>query len=578
MGFPRRLLSLRLAAVLLPVSLLAAAGFLAYLNATDDVEVEAARSTPGIDLAQPTSYSLAIEAGFDDYSAAVQRFARQSGENIVVGSGDTDLSIEWIEAGTQLETELTSHELVLTVPMAAPVFNLSSADFQRVVSGDVANWSDVGGLDEAINLVLAAGPIAAPLGLPAEVNGAPGASSTTLEIYSGLSSERRALRVDGKAPGTAGYPFRVSSAIIANNPAAEDVAVDLAGVLRETTQAEPSVRLAAVGDIMLANVVAQNMAAQGIDQPFELVAPYLQQADITFGNLEGTLTERGTARPKNFTFRTPPALSGGLVNAGFDILSVANNHTMDFGAQGLEDTLAALDFIGIARQGAGANEAEARTPVILEANGLRIGFLSYVNVGQEVNSNYVNETAAADEDSPGVAWARPEDVTADVAALKPQVDVVVVSMHIGIEGSFTLRDWQTDTAHAAIDAGASLVLGHHAHVLQRIEHYGDGVIIFGLGNFVFDVANPDRNNTRSVIAYFELTREGVTGYDFIPTVIDVNENRPRPIIDGSGTPILTHILGLTELPPDPEPPGLGEDDDTGGEGAEPTPEPTAVGG
>jgi poly-gamma-glutamate synthesis protein (capsule biosynthesis protein) len=122
------------------------------------------------------------------------------------------------------------------------------------------------------------------------------------------------------------------------------------------------------------------------------------------------------------------------------------------------------------------------------------------------------------------------------------------------------------------------VLGHHAHVLQRIEHYGDGVIIFGLGNFVFDVANPGRNNTRSVIAYFELTREGVTGYDFVPALIDVAENRPRPVVDGSGTPILTHILGLTELPPDPEPPELGEDDDTSGEEAEPTLEATPAGG
>jgi poly-gamma-glutamate synthesis protein (capsule biosynthesis protein) len=579
MGFPRRLLSLRaLAAIILPASLLISAGFLAYLNATDEVEVEAARSTPGIDLVQPTSYSLAIEAGFADFGPLVERFSRESGESIVVGSGETDLSIEWVKAGSSPESELGTHDLVLTVPMSAPIFNLTRGDFERVVNGEVANWAEVGGLDAPIALVLAAGPIAAPLGLPAEVSGSPGENSTTLELFGGLSSERRALRVDDAAPGTAEYPFRVSSAVVANSPAAQDVAVDLAATLREGTQTEPSVRLAAVGDIMLANVIAQNMATQGVDQPFELVAPYLQQADITFGNLEGTLTERGTARPKNFTFRTPPALSGGLANAGFDILSVANNHTMDFGPEGLADTLAALDFLGIEHAGAGADEAQARQAVVLEANGLKVGFLSYVNVGQEVRSNYVNETAAADEDSPGVAWARPEDVSADVAALKPQVDVVVVSMHIGIEGSFTLRDWQIDTAHAAIDAGASLVLGHHAHVLQRIEHYGDGVIIFGLGNFVFDVANPGRNNTRSVIAYFELTREGVAGYDFVPALIDVAENRPRPVVDGSGTPILTHILGLTELPPDPEPPELGEDDDTSGEEAEPTLEATPAGG
>ncbi|HEX5938961.1 MAG TPA: CapA family protein, partial [Dehalococcoidia bacterium] len=419
----------------------------------------------------------------------------------------------------------------------------------------------------------AAGPIASVLDLPADVTGAPEGTNTALEVYGGLTSERRALRIGGKAPGTADYPFRASSAVVATNAAAQEVAVELAGALRQPL-GEPSVRLAAVGDIMLANVISSNMAAQGVDQPFELVAPYLQQADITFGNLEGTFTDRGVAQPKNFTFRTPPELSGGLVNAGFDILSVANNHTMDFGPEGLEDTLATLDFIGIARQGAGANEAEARAPVVLEANGLRVGFLSYVNVGQEMRSNYVNQVAEADEDSPGVAWARPENVSADVAALEPQVDVVVVSMHIGIEGSFNLRDWQYDTAYAAIDAGADLVLGHHAHVLQRIEHYGDGVIIFGLGNFVFDVANPGRNNTRSVIAYFELTRDGVSGYDFIPALIDVAENRPRPILDGSGTPILTHLLGITELPADPTPPAESEAEEGGESGEDAT--PTAV--
>jgi poly-gamma-glutamate capsule biosynthesis protein CapA/YwtB (metallophosphatase superfamily) len=578
MGFPRRFLSLRtLAAILLPTALLGSAGVLAYLNATDDVEVEAARSTPGIALDQPTTYSLAIEAGFIDYSAAVEQFS-QGAQDVVIGSGDTDLAVEWVEAGTSPETELTTSDLVLTVPIDAPVFNLSAEEFQQVVNGEIDNWAEVGGLDEPISLALAAGPIAEPLGLPSDLSGPPEPSSTILEPYGGLSTERRALRVDGKAPGTADYPFRVSAAVVARRPRAEALAPDLAEALRQATPAEPSVRLAAVGDIMLANVIEQNMAAQGVDQPFELVAPYLQQADMTFGNLEGTLTERGSPRPKNYTFRTPPSLAGGLVNAGFDILSVANNHTMDFGPEGLEDTLATLDYLGIKRQGAGANEAEARTPVILEANGLKIGFLSYVNVGQEVRSNYVNETAAADADSPGVAWAYPEDVSADVAALKAQVDLVVVSVHIGIEGSFVLRDWQTDTAHAAIDAGAALVLGHHAHVLQRIEHYGDGVIIFGLGNFVFDVANPGRNNTRSVIAYFELTRAGVVGYDFVPALIDVGENRPRPILDGSGTPILTHILGLTELPPDPTPPEPDSEEPEDETNEEPTPQPTPTGG
>jgi poly-gamma-glutamate capsule biosynthesis protein CapA/YwtB (metallophosphatase superfamily) len=575
----RRLLSPRtFLAVLLPSALLVTAGVLAYLNASEETQVQAARQDAGIDLVtapEPVTYSLAAAPGFEQYEPVIAQFASNPNSSVVRSTSPADIELAFaLPAG--LETEFAQEDLVLTVPIGTGVFSVSSENFRDIVSGLVTDWAQVGGAPGKIDLVLAAGPAAAPHRLPAELLGSASPTSTNFEVYAGLSTDRRALRVDGKAPGRPDYPFKISRSVSVSDENARPAALALAEQLKTASQAEPSVTLAAVGDLMLANVIAQNMAARGVDQPFAAVAPYLQQADITFGNLEGTFTERGIARPKNFTFRTPQSLAGGLLNAGFDLLSLGNNHMMDFGPEGLHDTIDTLNYLGIPHAGAGNNEAEARAPVILEANGLRIGFLAYVNVGQEIGSGYVNETAAADADSPGVAWARPSEVAADVAALRPQVDVVVISMHIGIEGAFVLREWQLETARAAIDAGAALVLGHHAHVLQRIEHYGEGVIIYGLGNFVFDVANPDLNNTRSVIAYFELTRDGVSGYDFVPAVINVFENRPEPVVDASGLPILLHILGRQELPPDPQPPA--GQDTASEQSAEPalTPTPTAT--
>ncbi|MEX2237654.1 MAG: CapA family protein [Dehalococcoidia bacterium] len=547
---------------------------LAYLQSTRDVEVKAANPDPGIALTavpEPVSYSLQIPAAFEGYRIVAERFAATSDPELIPTSQPGDLSLTWVASGASPQYEFGAEQLVISVPFTTPVFNLTAADFERVLRGEVSNWSEVGGGDYAIALDLAAGESAGGLGFPTEVVESGSTDAARFEIYEGLSTSRRALRVDGTAPGRPEYPYNVSRALVVNNAEAAPLAVGLVEALRVATEPEPSVTIAAVGDLMLANVVATNMQNLGVDQPFELVSPYLQQADITFGNLEGTLTDRGVARPKNYRFRTPPSLAGGLLNAGFDIISVANNHTMDYGPDGLTDTLGTLDYLGIPRVGAGLNEAEARAPVILEVNGLRIGFLAYVNVGQEVKSDYVNEIAAAGENSPGVAWARPENVSADVAALNPQVDLVVVSMHIGIENSFSIREWQTETAFAAIDAGAELVLGHHAHVLQRLETYGEGVIIWGLGNFIFDLSRPG-NKTLTAIAYFELTRDGVTGYDFLPAEINVVEHRPRPILDASGLRLVTHLLGFTELPREEEP--LDSSVDVNSE--TPTVEPTAT--
>ena len=191
---------------------------------------------------------------------------------------------------------------------------------------------------------------------------------------------------------------------------------------------------------------------------------------------------------KSFDLKAPPQAAQALALAGFDLVSQANNHAMDFGYAGLTDTQKYLGQYGIATVGAGANAAAAQTPVIITRNGLRMAFLAYVDVPPE-KSGFDPHTWAATASSPGVAWADPEQIRADVQAARQKADVVIVLLHSGIEITDVINNISANQrldAQTAIDAGAALVIGSHPHVLQQIEPYHGGLIAYSLGNFVFD--------------------------------------------------------------------------------------------
>ncbi len=239
------------------------------------------------------------------------------------------------------------------------------------------------------------------------------------------------------------------------------------------------VRIAAVGDIMLGGTAAPEMRQYGYDYPFEQTRDILRQAQIVFGNLEGPLTGGGAPyQGKQYVFRSPPdKVAPALARAGFNVVSLANNHTLDYGPEGLEDTRAALDKAGIRHAGAGRNATEARQPVYMVAGGTTVAFLAY--------SLTLPEEFWAGADKPGTAFGHEKHVRADVAAARATADIVVVSFHWGQEGKTELRDYQTQLGRAAIEAGAAAVLGHHPHILQGVERYKDGVILYSLGNFAF---------------------------------------------------------------------------------------------
>jgi poly-gamma-glutamate synthesis protein (capsule biosynthesis protein) len=295
---------------------------------------------------------------------------------------------------------------------------------------------------------------------------------------------------------------------------------------------------------MLGRSVGQQVLARGPQVVFAGVQSALNSADILVGNLECAITDRSQSVQKSFDLKAPPQTAQALSLGGFAVLSQANNHAMDFGPGGLADTQSALRKYGIATMGAGVDAAAAHAPVIIQRNGLRLAFLAYVDVPPE-KSGFDPHIWAATATSPGVAWADPDQIKVDVRAARLQADVVIVFLHGGIEITDVINNISANQrleAHAAVDAGAALVIGSHPHVLQQIERYHGGVIAYSLGNFVFDqyagIADA------SIILRVVLNRSGVLRYDYIPVLID--KGLPHLITDKD-----VPAIGTLVAPPKP---------------------------
>lgn len=303
--------------------------------------------------------------------------------------------------------------------------------------------------------------------------------------------------------------------------------------------APAALKIIAVGDIMLDGTARPVFSEKGYDHAFVQMRKYFDGAHVVFGNLEGPLTTGGKPeQEKTYVFRSPPDKVGqALKNAGFNVVSLANNHTLDYGAEGLAETLQALDTVGIAYAGAGMNLQDARRPVILQAAGKRVALLAY--------SLTLPENFYAGHTTPGTAFGHEAFVRADVEAARRQADVVLVSFHWGQEGKTTLREYQTRLGRLAIDAGAVAVIGHHPHILQGIERYKDGVILYSLGNFTFG----SYSNQAKVSAVAELSLEGERLATLRLYPINVNNFevvfQPQPLTGSAATSVVETLRTLS---------------------------------
>jgi poly-gamma-glutamate capsule biosynthesis protein CapA/YwtB (metallophosphatase superfamily) len=296
-----------------------------------------------------------------------------------------------------------------------------------------------------------------------------------------------------------------------------------AGAASTPAAAQTDLVVSAVGDIMLDASSRPVMEGLGYDYPYVHVRQYLGNSQIVFGNLEGPLTTRGKPEEdKKFVFHSPPdKVSTALKNAGFNVVCLANNHMLDYGAEGLAQTIETLDAAGIQHAGAGADLGAARKPALLTINGQRIAILAYTLT--------LPENFYAGMHRPGTAFAHEDQVQEDVTAARKQADIVLVAFHWGQEGKTQLREYQTRIGHLAIDSGASAVIGHHPHILQGIERYKDGIILYSMGNFTF--GSYSGHSTRSAIAQLHFRNGRLQQVQMIP--LNVNnfevQFQPQPL-------------------------------------------------
>lgn len=236
----------------------------------------------------------------------------------------------------------------------------------------------------------------------------------------------------------------------------------------------------AVGDIMTSRNVAAKMRLYGNDYPFASSTDFLSSADITFANLETPITAGPIVPTGSFSFHADPGSELALKKAGIDVLSLANNHSPNYGDKGLIDTIAYLDAQQLYHTGAGRNIEEAREPAIIEHQGIRFAFIAFND------SDVVPPLYGASSNHGGTAIMTAENLQAALSLAKAQADVVIVSMHSGTEYTRIANERQVAFAHQAIDLGADVVIGSHPHVVQNIERYKGKYIFYSLGNFVFD--------------------------------------------------------------------------------------------
>lgn len=302
-----------------------------------------------------------------------------------------------------------------------------------------------------------------------------------------------------------------------------------------------------VGDLMVARGVTRFLDhTDGLEVVFSDVLPELRRVDFLLGNLEGAVTTRGTPLPKSFTFRFHPRVLGPLAAAGFDYLSVVNNHSFDYGATGFMDTIAHLRASPIATSGVGADLAEARVPYRTALPAADVTVLS-VGAYPVENSGFDGAHAtAATVERAGVLWADARNPAAQRAAFEAMRDafgpdtVDIVMVHGGAEWATRPSDSQRTLYRLFVDAGADIVLGHHSHVVQGLESYRGSLIAYSLGNFVFPGMYATEYGEQSVLLRIGVVDGRVAYVEPIPVRI----NHQLLSID-TGTAMLERFAAAT---------------------------------
>jgi len=261
--------------------------------------------------------------------------------------------------------------------------------------------------------------------------------------------------------------------------------------------------IVAVGDL----VPSQRLPGEGQrSEAFNEVTKWLSGGDVTFGDLEMPLATGGHPREKLIAFHSAPELVEDLATLGFDVLSLANNHSMDYGHQALYETMSGLDGVKVRHLGAGSDLASAGQPVVLDVQGSKVGFLAWscllptgaaasaarpglsplhIHTSYEVDAF----TQMEEPGNPPVVRTRVDEADLQAAvraigALRRDVDFLAASVHWGFGAGEDLAEYQQPLGHAFVDAGADVVLGNHVHAVHGVEVYAGKAILYSPGNFI----------------------------------------------------------------------------------------------
>lgn len=309
-------------------------------------------------------------------------------------------------------------------------------------------------------------------------------------------------------------------------PSAETEAEGETGLPPELEPGSQTVKLSFAGDVMFAGKVEEALRREGFDYPYRQLGDLFRNDDYTVINLETAVTERGDrAEDKQYAFRSPPEALDPMKAAGIDAVSLANNHTLDWGVTGLKDTMDVLSDHEIPYVGAGRNAREAFAPHYVERGGMKIAILGFTRVIPETSWKAGAET-------PGLA-----DVYDSALALKTiteaksQADLVVVMAHWGKERERDFNDTQRELGRSFIDAGADLVIGSHPHVLQGLEPYNGKWIAYSTGNFIF-TRSTSKETWETAVFQAECSRQGACELKLTPMHAELGQPVPMNAEDG----------------------------------------------
>ncbi|MFJ9691153.1 CapA family protein [Kitasatospora sp. NPDC101183] len=311
-----------------------------------------------------------------------------------------------------------------------------------------------------------------------------------------------------------------------------------------------TITVAFAGDVHFEGRTESRLSVKAPDTALGPIARTLEGADLSVLNLETAITGRGAPEAKTYTFRTSPKALSVLKDSGVDVVSMANNHAVDFGADGLADTLAAKDSSPIPVVGVGHNAKEAYAPYVTTVRGVKVAVVAASQV-----EDITNQKWRAGADKPGIASALDVPaLTKAVEAAKQQAPVVLVYLHWGEEGKACPTSAQQAVAKKLAGVGATAVVGTHAHTMVGSGMLGTTYVGYGFGNFLWYGTSNYANSNETGVTTLTLTADGkVKGEAFTPATID-DKGIPQPVTGATAANALKRrdgLRGCTGLSPAP---------------------------